>query len=47
LKPDIVVGFDIVIVAYRGEFAYSDRLGQLAGLLTRAQLLVSGSVKEL
>ena len=47
LKPDIVVGFDIVIVAYRGDFAYSDRLTQLAGLLTRAQLLVSGSVKEL
>ena len=47
LKPGIARGFDIVIVAYHGDFRYSDRFEQLAGLLTRAHLLDSASVKEL
>jgi len=46
LKPGIASGFDIVIVAYQGDFRYSDRLTQLAGLLTRTHLLESASAKE-
>ena len=47
LKPGLVTGFDIVIVAYNGDYRYSDRLKQLAGLLTRVHLMGSASVKEM
>jgi ribonuclease P protein component len=46
LKPEIKSGFDIVIVAYPGEYAFIDRKMQLAGLLARTHLLLSKSAKE-